>query len=306
MKGMRITTGARKTAAGIAVLAALGAGAGALSGCGTSATLDPIARAAEVSSQQEGARFSLSVRLSSPMLPGAGFAISANGYVDERKRTGELTMDLSGIPGATALPGGAGTVKMIFAYPVIYMNMPFLAGQLPAGKTWMKLDVRKAAQAAGIDLSQLSSLGQDDPTQLLEYLRASSGGVSTVGSETLDGVPTTHYRGTLQLSDILNRLPASDRDAAKAALEKLGNGGAIPVDVWIDGQHRVRRMRMSLAAGDPTSTPGAGSATGAGAVSGTVTIAFTSYGAVPPIVPPPASEVFEASSLAALAGAQGG
>ncbi len=302
MRRMRIATAAQKTFAGIAVLAALGAGAGALSGCGTSTTLDPIARAAAVSSQQEGARISLSVRLSSSMLPGNGFAVSARGYVDERKRTGELTMDLSGIAGASALPGGgAGTVKLIFAYPVIYMNTPFLAGQLPAGKTWMKLDLRKAAQAAGIDLSQLSSLNQDDPTQLLEYLRASSGGVSTVGSETLDGVPTTHYRGTLQLSDILDRLPASDRDAAKAALEKLGNGGAIPVDVWVDGQQRVRRMQMSLGASAPTSATG-----DAGAVSGTVTIDFTSYGAVPPIVPPPASEVFEASSLAGLAGGQGG
>ncbi len=302
MKRMRIATRVQKTLAGLAALAMLGAGAGALSGCGTSATLDPIARAAEVSSQQEGARISMSVRLSSPMLPGAGFAISASGYVDERKRTGELTMDLSGIPGASALPGGgAGTVKMIFAYPVIYMNMPSLAGQLPAGKTWMKLDLRKAAQAAGIDLPQLSSLNQDDPTQMLEYLRASSGGVSTVGSETLDGASTTHYRGTLQLSSILDRLPSSDRDAAKAALEKLGDAGAIPVDVWIDGQDRVRRMEMSLGGSAPTSTTGSG-----GVVSGTVTIDFTHYGAVPPVVPPPASEVFEASTLAGLAGGQNG
>ncbi len=301
MRGVRIATRAQKSLAGLAVLAALGTGAGALSGCGTSATLDPIARAAEASSQQEGAQFSLIVRLSSPMLPGAGFAITAHGSVDERKRTGELTMDLSGIPGASALPGGgAGTVKMIFAYPVVYMDMPFLAGQLPAGKTWMKLDLRKAAQAAGIDLSQLSSLNQDDPTQLLEYLRASSGGVSTVGSETLGGVPTTHYRGTLQLSSVLDRLPSSDRDAAKTALEKLGNGGAIPVDVWVDGQHRVRRMQMSLGANAPTS------AGGGGAIGGTVTIDFTHYGAVPPIAPPSDSEVFEASSLAGLAGGQSG
>ena len=294
------TTRARKVLAGLTVLAALGAGAGALSGCGTSATLDPIARAAEVSSQQEGARIALSVRLSSPMLPGAGFAISASGYVDERNRTGEMTMDLSGIPGASAVPGGTGTVKMIFAYPAIYMKMPFLASQLPAGKTWMKLDLRKAAQAAGIDLSQVSSLGQDDPTQLLEYLRASSGGVNTVGSETLDGVPTTHYRGTLQLSNILDRLPASSRDAAKAALEKLGNLGAIPVEVWIDGQHRVRRMQMSLGASAPAT------AGGGAAVSGTVTIDFTHYGAVPPIVPPRDSEVFDASSLAGLASEHSG
>jgi hypothetical protein len=209
-----------------------------------------------------------------------------------------LTMDLSGIPGASALPGGgAGTVQMIFQDPVIYMNLPFLAGKLPEGKTWMELNLTKVAQADGIDLSQFSSLDETDPTQFLEYLRASSGGVSTVGHETLDGVSTTHYHATLQLSDILARLPSGAQAAAKSALEKLDDAGAIPVDVWVDAQGRVRRIQLSLGLSVPAGA--SASATEATSVSGTITMNFTSYGAIPAIVPPPASEVFDASSLAA-------
>ena len=132
---------------------------------------------------------------------------------------------------------------MIFLYPVIYMNMPFLAGKMPAGKAWMKLDINKVAQSAGIDTSQLGSLEQDDPSQFLDYLRGSSARRGEPRTQTIDGVPTTHYSATLQLNRILDRLPGAQQAAAKAALEKLGvrSAGGIPVEVWVDAQGRVRR-----------------------------------------------------------------
>jgi hypothetical protein len=307
---MRIEHSNTKLARGLAALGALVAlvtGGMAVSGCGTSATLDPVARAAEITSEQAGARFSLTMRLASPALPEGGFSVTANGYVDERKRSGEMSMDLSNIPGASALSrNGAGAVQMIFQDPVIYMKMPALAGKLPGGRTWIKLDLTKAAHSAGIDLSQLSSLNQTDPTQFLHYLRASSGSVAIVGSESVDGVSTTHYHATLQLSSILARLPSSEQAAGKAALEKLASGGAIPVDVWVDAQGRVRRIQLSTVTSVPTGTAGGpGAATG---ITSTVTIDFTSYGPVPPIVPPPAGEVFDASAIAAagIANGQGG
>ncbi len=288
-----------KAWAALCIVVGLVAAGLALGGCGASETLDPIARAAEVTSQQEGARVSITTQLSSAALPEGGFKFTASGYIDERNRSGEMSMDLSGIPGASALPGGGtGTVQMIFQYPIVYMNIPFLAGKLPEGKTWMKLDLTKAASAAGIDLSQLSSLNQTDPTQFLEYLRASSGGVTDVGDETVDGVPCNHYRADLQLSSILDRVPSGEQAEVKAALEKAGDAGSIPVDVWVDAQGRVRRIQLAIAAGVPGST-GSSLAGAATDVAGTITIDFTSYGHIPPILPPPSSQVFDASTLAA-------
>jgi hypothetical protein len=299
MRRMRGNIKAIKALATLGALAALAGGGVALSGCGASATLDPLARAAEVTSQQSGVHISMTMKFSAPGLAAQGtsggdsFAMTAEGYFDERKRTGEMTMDLSGIPGMSALAGGNGSIKMIFLYPVIYMNMPFLAGKMPGGKPWVKLDISKAAAAAGIDTSQLGSLGQEeDPTKFLEYLRASSGGVVSLGSETVNGVPTTHYSATLQMSRILDRLPGAQQAAAKAALEKLGSAGSIPVEVWVDAQGRVRRMQMSL-----SGLAGSGGSAAAAGIGGSITIDFKSYGPVPAVVAPPASEVFDMSAM---------
>jgi hypothetical protein len=285
---MRITS--RRALAATAALGALIGGGVAVSGCGAAATIDPVAQAAEVTSRQAGARMSLSVQFSSSALP-SGFGITASGYIDPLKRTEVMNMDLSGVPGISALPGGGSNVQMIFAYPLLYMNMPFLAGRLPEGKTWMEIDVSKAAQAAGLDGSQLSSVDQWDPSQYLNFLRGSSGSVVAVDRETVDGVLTTHYRANLQVSKVVEHLSGGQQASAKAALEKLGVAGALPVDVWVDGQGRVRREVLTLG--------GAASAGAAAAVSGTITVDFLSFGPVPPVAVPPASEVFDATSLAA-------
>jgi hypothetical protein len=298
--------------AALLALAGLLASSVVLSGCGASATLDPVARAAEVSSQQTGIHFTLSVRFSASALPTSNAAIEASGYVNERERSGEMTMSLSGLPasaGSTSL-GGLEHMHMIFRYPTVYVGLPALAGKLPEGKTWMKLDLKQIAQAHGVQLPQLSSLNETNPSEFLRYLRASGGAVTRLGEEVVNGVPTTHYRATLSLARILDSYPAADRAAARSALSALGSAGAIPVDVWVDRQSRVRRMTMSiqvpLPAGVAGATEGQGT-TGSGALGATITVDFTSYGEVPPVVPPPAAEVFDATALehAGLSGGYG-
>jgi hypothetical protein len=280
--------------AAMAAVAALLAGAVALSGCGASATLDPVARAAEISSRQSGAHIAMTMQLSGAALPSGGYTITAGGWFSYKEHTGELTMDMSQVPGISALPGN-GQMRMILLYPTVYMNMPFLAGKLPAGKTWMKLDFSKLAQAAGLNSSSFSSLGQNDPTQFLAYLRASSGGVVKLGQETVDGVPTTHYSATIPLSHVLEHLTSAEQTAVKGLIEKLGSAATIPAEVWVDAQGRVRRMQLTVSLGS---------------VSTQITMDFTSYGPGPAIVAPPANEVFDASSLAAAglsgAGSSGG
>lgn len=287
MRRKRAHTRAASALAATAAMAALLAGAVALSGCGASATLDPIARAAEVSSRQSGAHIAMTMQLSGAALPSGGYTITAGGWFDNKEHTGEMTMDMSQVPGISSLPGN-GQMRMIMLYPTIYMNMPFLAGKLPEGKPWMKLDISKVAQAAGVNASSFSSMEQSDPTQFLAYLRASSGSVVKVGDETVDGVPTTHYNATIQLSHVLEHLSGAEQTAVKGMLEKLGSAVAIPAEVWIDAQGRVRRLQLSIT--------GLGAA--AAGIGMSITVNFTSYGPGPAIVAPPANEVFDASSLA--------
>ena len=85
--------------------------------------------------------------------------------------------------------------------PVMYANLPFLADKLPGGKTWIRLDLEQAGQKLGVDLNQLLSQADQNPGQILDLLRA-SGSVETIGTETVDGASTTHYKATIELDKV--------------------------------------------------------------------------------------------------------
>lgn len=257
-------------------------------GCGTS-SVDPIAQAAEATSQLPGAQITLSEQLSSPALP-QQIAISGTGDIDQSKHTGQLTMKFPQLPGAPSSLSNA-TIQVVIQYPVIYMELPqALSEKLPGGKPWMKIDVQSASQAAGINLPGLSSTTELDPTQYLNFLRGASGDVTELGRETLDGVATTHYRATIQISRVIERLPASQRAGAQAAisqLQKLGGLSSIPVEVWIDDAHRVRRERIDIHE-QVSGTP----------IGATVTIDYVSFHAGRPVTVPPPSQVYDITALA--------
>ncbi len=113
----------------------------------------------------------------------------------------------------------------------------------------------------------------------------------------LYGVTTTHYQANLQLAAVLKQLPSESRTAARPLLQHIGNAGAIPIGVWIDGKGRVRKIQMSLNIAGPTASGAA-----------TVTVGYTSYGPVPPVSPPAEGEVVDLTSLLTngLAGAFSG
>jgi hypothetical protein len=276
------------------------AAAALLGGCGSSspsARTNAVARAAFISSREPGMRFTLDLQLSYAKLS-QRFAITGSGYAGPGGHSVRMSMNFSGIPGATGMPSGGRGVRAVFDYPTFYMRIPFLADKLPEGKSWLQIDMSKVAQAThGAAMPQALGIGQVDPAELLQYLKASSGHLQSLGRETLYGTSTTHYRATLRLPTVLATLPARDRAAARSLLQHVGNAGEIPIGVWIDGQGRVRRLQMSL---EITGDTAIGAAT--------VTVGFTSYGPVPAITPPPASEVVNLTSLLAggLAGAFSG
>ena len=95
------------------------------------------------------------------------------------------------------------------------------------------------------DLASLSQ-GQNDPTAQLEYLRGISD-AEEVGTEQVAGVETTHYSGTVDLDAAYDRLPDDTRGELKQAIaqaRKQFGHGAMPVDVWVDGDGLLRRMTM--------------------------------------------------------------
>ncbi len=276
-----------------AALAALAAGL--VSGCG-SASVDPIAQAAQTTGGAPGVDFSLTSQA------GVGgvaqnIAFTGTGTEDIRNHRVALTMDLSHILGAAHVTGvNPATAKIngVFAYPWFYMSAPTLFRGLPAGKQWIGFNVQAAAQSKGVNLGQLAQLNQSDPSQYLQALEATSGSVQRIGTETVRGTPTTHYHATVDLRRLPDRLPSSQRASASQSADRLvqlTGQSTYPVDVWIDAHHYVRREHITM-----TIKPNA--QTGAPATSFGETIEFFNFGPKPAIQSPPASQVYDITSLA--------
>jgi hypothetical protein len=266
-----------------------GALAGVVSGCGSSsATLDPVAQAAEVTSASGGVNMQFSMRLTIPNL-GSPVTASGRGFFNYTAHEGEFALDMAGLPTSTvtALGGGSFHVEEVLKGTTVYVGSPVLASHLPGGARWMKLDLSKLGGLAGIDASSLTS-GESNPAQFLEYLRSHGGSITTVGSETLDGVHTTRYRGSIDLRTIAQSLPQSERSKAQAALEQVSSQtglSSIPFEVWIDDQHRVRRMEINMSLNVAGQSGGMQMA-----------IDFSGYGHTPTVKTPSDSEVFTAGS----------
>jgi len=279
----------------LVTLSCLGA---AVAGCGSSRStsngVDPVAKAASVSTSAPGYKVRFSMRFSSQALPTA-ITGTGTGAINTGAHSGSISIDmnLGSSPQITQVLGSS-TLRIdeVIRGLVVYVKLPAaIAGKLPGSKPWLKVDVAKAAAAAGIP--GISSLTNNplsgDPSQILQYLRAVSGGVKTIGSETVNGIQTTHYRGQINLDHVPDVLPAAQRASAKqaiAALEKTAGLKQLPIDVWIDGQQLVRRTRVAFK-----------ETVSGQALDAEVTSDILSYGPQPVPATPPADQVTDLSSL---------
>jgi hypothetical protein len=231
-------------------------------------------------------RMNFHLQLSLPALP-APLLGNGSGSFDTAGHSGSVSMELGGIPQLAAVLGSS-TIRVdeIVNGLTIYLKLPSaLTGGQQHGKPWMKIDLGKAASAAG--MSGLSSLIDNptstDPSQFLRYLRATSGSVKKVGSGSVDGFQTTEYRATIDLDRVPNAEPAASRAAVRQTITELEQAGhihSLPITVWIDGQNLVRRMAFSL----NESVSGESLAV-------KMRIDIPQYGPQPPPQLPPASQV---------------
>lgn len=230
----------------VAAAAAVALSAG---GCGSSAAaLDPVAQAAEVTSHAGGTHIALSARVSVPGTT-APFTLSGQGFFNYATQEGSLALDMSGMPalGAANLAGGL-RMHEVFKSSTIYVGSPLFAGKLPGGAHWIKVDVARLGQGLGFNLQELAG-GQSNPAQFLQYLRASAGKVTLVGTDLVRGVPVKHYTATIDLRRVADAVPQSGRARVRAALAKVvaeTGLSSVPVGVWVDDHGLVRRITLSL------------------------------------------------------------
>ena len=282
----------------MALAAALSGLAFALFGGATSRVVDPVAQAATESSSAAGYRMHLSIAVASSASP-TGFTGTGDGTFDLRDHTGSMSLAMNLGSGAQALRmlgGGTLTLREIVKGATVYVQLPAAAASaLPlSGKQWIAVDLSKVAGVPGLS-SLESNPVSSDPSKMLQYLRAVSDSIVSDGRQRVHGLETTHYRTNLSLDRVAAALPSADRTAATQALSTFERGTqlhAIPVDVWVDARHLVRRIEMTIAASFP----------GGQTLNETMTIDISDYGPQPRPALPPAGEVANLSALISSGG----
>ena len=301
----------RHAAAVVCALGALAVVAGCGGGGTTTASGEPISfeqlsQAAAASADATTGRFTFSLEMT---MPGTSkpFAFSGDGAFDTLSNRAAFSLDFSSfaelLGGMFSGLGGTSANAPDFGDPdawqieavqdgeVMYMRFPAMASELPAGKSWVRMDLGEAAKGAGFDFSELQQLTGNDPRKMLEFLRAASDEIETVGTEKLRGVRTTHYRASVSLADYDKLVPADKREELRSMLGEMieqAGLGEIPVDVWLDDFGLVRRFDMSFAATQPGT---------AESVEASMTFELFDYGKEVDVEPPPAAEVVDAAAL---------
>jgi hypothetical protein len=285
----------------VAVAAATIGSAAAASGCGGSggSAADPVAQAAELTARAGGAQVSYSGSISIGSLA-TPITFGGGGYVNFASREGRLELSFSGFPATVSQKLGGGPLEMteLLDRGSVYMSSPLFANRLPNGAHWLRIDISKVQRALGLDPNTIAD-GTTDPSQYLQYLRSAGATLAKDGQEQLRGVPTTRYRASLDLLRAAESQPGANRALVRTAMKKLVEEigqPQIPLEVWVDAHHLVRKLSMSFPLSRAPGHP-----------SVSLACEFHDFGPTPAVSPPNASDVFDITgqAVSSLPGAGG-
>jgi hypothetical protein len=177
-----------------------------------------ISESVDKTAEQENARMSGRVTIE---WAGETRTLPLEGALDFDSGAFEFAYDLSRL----GVPSAETTIRARMVDDVMYVSFGDVAGaagralsSILDGREWLALDL--AAVGMGADNGTGGGLAHADPGGVLDLLRE-IGEVETVGPETVRGVPTTHYRGTIDIA-------------------------SVPVDVWVDGDGRARKISATV------------------------------------------------------------
>lgn len=144
------------------------------------------------------------------------------------------------------------SMEQLLVDNVMYMHSAFFTEFLPAGKSWIRMDLAQIGAEMGLDFEALLEQTQgNDPLAQVEMLQSLDGEIEELGSELIRGVPTTHYRYTVDAAKAFEN-PAFEGLDLDALREQLGDQ-QIPMELWIDRDNLMRRIRYSMDIPDPES-----------------------------------------------------
>jgi hypothetical protein len=293
--------------------AAVAAAALAVAGCGSSSTTSSgtgamigssaISRAANISGAAKGEKVAYTLTES---LPSVGkLTMTGTGAFNTSPQQGEMSMNIS-IPGIASLGSQAASLSqlpltLVIDNKTIYAKLPSALSSkfstFTGGKSWVSINLAQFAASSKVPgLSNLLS-GQGsspmNPAASLQQLKAASAnGITKVGTATVNGVSTTEYKASLDLSKLSSTLPAAQRKVLKQQLaiaSKQMGLTQIPFEVYIDSANLIRRLTMDISYSvNGTKVPAS------------LQMDFLAYGAQPAPTVPAASDTDDLTSLLSM------
>jgi hypothetical protein len=138
-------------------------------------------------------------------------------------------------------PSGAGNISEVIIGTAIYIKVSSLSAQL-GSKPWIKLSASSGGQLGALMhslLQQASSGNLKSQAQLAKLVT----GLRVAGHDTVGGVSTTRYDGSIDPNTALPHLPKALRAQFGTLLNQIQ--GNLKVSYWIDDQHLIRKLSES-------------------------------------------------------------
>lgn len=251
----------------------------------TSSTSDEAARslaqASTATLEQSSSKVAVSVSLDSSNGEQGFGGYRAEGAFDYAGSRGHMTVDLGRLPVAAGTDSG--NVEVIFDEQIVYMKLPGLQKSAQIAKPWVMIDVEELQRQSGA-AAQFDAFGQADPSRYLQFLQGAAK-VSELGSATVRGVETTHYKAIADLNEAVKEAPPSMRESLTQAIDALGSK-SVPVNAWIDSDGLLRRVGYSFEGSGQT-----------GGLSSSITVDLYDFGTKVEVRPPPAGQVADLADI---------
>jgi hypothetical protein len=160
---------------------------------------------------------------------GTRVTIRGEGVYDFSRQLGRLEVQLPQDPAGT--PDHRSITELLAPGALFMKNR---GAGVPADK-WVRVDI------ATLSDGNLVTGGATDPYAAAELLRGTRT-ATYVGETQVAGTPVRHYRGTADLADAAQDASDGNRKPLAAAAKGFATA-AVPFDVYLDEQGRIRKVR---------------------------------------------------------------
>lgn len=195
--------------------------------------LNPVAAAAQRVEKIDGGRMSLYFVFDSPAFPRA-IRAAGGGVFNEKTHRSRISLHF-----ANPLTGEQMHLVEIDDGDDKYEGGSVVEDALPPGKAWVRTS--KSEESTEDE----TPLDMEDSMALLD----DSGRVQLLGRVTIDGKATCHYRGEVQIGDLVALLREKGKDTEADAYESIEGTSPVQIsaEAWVDSKsHMLRRMRFVM------------------------------------------------------------